>query len=979
MTPERYRLIDALADRALELPAEERERFLDRECRGDPDLRIRVDQLLAAQESSAQFLEAPVLEVLAKDMAAPPVREDLTGRRVHHYVILSRLGAGGIGEVWLAKDELLTREIAVKLLFPRFAGDPYHVRRFEQEARSASTLNHPNIVTIYEIGKSEGVDFIAQELVHGQTLRKWLADGPVKLVSVLDVGAQVAAALEAAHGAGIVHRDIKPENVMIRPDGLVKVLDFGLARFIERDSVALAGLSGKESITQPGFVLGTVRYMSPEQARGMKVDTRSDLFSLGVVLYEMATGSAPFRGPTPSDVLAAILTHEPAPLSEYLPDTPPELERIIRRCLEKDLAARYPDVKELRQDLNNFRRRIELGGGAAIRADDRARSIKGDGKAIVGEKAPWPRLSHGALWMLSGGAAAILIALGILIFAGRSRMSPALNSISPFNSMQISRLTTGGEVADAAISTDGKYVGYVLDEERGQGLWIVQLVTGGETRIIAPEAGQHTGLSFSPDGNYLYYRRRVDNGIFSLYRVPVQGGEPVQLKTNVSGIAFSPDGGHFAFFRVEPSNQESSLMVANADGAEERRVATRRLPRYFSRYSLAWSPDGRWIACFAGDAIASTPQAFHRIEVRVADGMEKTITTRAWRWGGSIVWPTSGNALLFDATDRFEDGYQIWTASLKGGEVSRLTNDLNDYTRLSVTSDAKTMLALETLRSADIWVAPEGDSNRAAQITFGNIPAFESVAWTAGGKIVYSAEEGDRLHISIMDADGLNLKRLTRGPGNEVEVATTRDGKYIVYQSEGKIWRIDSGGGHALQLTHGAMDVHPDPSADSRFVIYASFTGWSPGIAGEPTLWRVPIQGGAPIELSPAPASIPKVSADGKLVAFKYFPGSDPQLSPHQIGLMSSEGGPPTRIFDKAPPMVSDIFWAPDGKALQFAVLNRRVGNIWEQPLSGASATQITRFTAEQLFTFAWSQDGRQLATVRGKIARDVVLIANFQ
>ncbi len=210
-------------------------------------------------------------------------------------------------------------------------------------------------------------------------------------------------------------------------------------------------------------------------------------------------------------------------------------------------------------------------------------------------------------------------------------------------------------------------------------------------------------------------------------------------------------------------------------------------------------------------------------------------------------------------------------------------------------------------------------------------------------RIVYSAQEGDYRHISIMDADGRNQKQLTRGSSNEIELAVTRDGKYMVYQSEGKIWRSDIGGGNALQLTHGARDVHPDPSADSRFVVYASFTDWSPGIAGMPTLWKVPINGGTPIQLSSAPASIPKVSPDGKLIAFEYFPGADPQLSPELIAVMNFEGGPPTRIFDRLPPVASEVYWEPDGKALQFVVLNKRVGNIWRQAhgrnAAGASNT----------------------------------------
>ena len=890
MTPERYQLINALADSALEVPHGQRGRFLDEACAGDGELRVRVEQLLAAHESSAGFLESSVLQQLAKDMAAPAARSDLIGQRVDRYSVISRLGAGGIGQVWLARDEELTRDVALKLLFPRYAGDPLQVRRFQQEARAASTLNHPNIVTIFEIGKSEGVDFIAQELVQGQTLRQWLANGPVPMHSVLAVGVQIAAALEAAHGAGIVHRDIKPENVMVRPDGLVKVLDFGLARFIESGPLAPEASRSKESITQPGFVLGTVRYMSPEQARGLPVDQRSDLFSLGVVLYEMLTGSAPFSGSTPSDVLAAILTHEPAPLSTGLPGLPLQLELIIHRCLEKDPQLRYPGANELRQDLELLRRRIGLSS-ELVRSD--APSISTNRRLKVSKARGAETVTAGAGTLRSQrlvlpiGILALMAAVGIFFYAGRRPI------ISSLNSMKISRLSTRGEVADAAISADGKYVSFVLDEERGQSLWITQLATGTDVRTLGPEAGQHTGLIFSANGNYLYYRKRVNNGIFNLYRVRVPGGQPVELMANVAGIAFAPSGKNLAFFRVEPSNKESTLMIANPDGTEQRRIATRRLPRYYSRYSLAWSPDGRWIACFAGDAVSSTARAFHLIKVRVADGAERTITDRAWRWGGSIVWPASDDALLFDATDQIDGEYQIWTASLHNGSVSRLTNDLNDYTRLSLTSDAKSMLALQTQKTADLWVAPSGDSARAVQMSFGNVQDPESIAWTPDGRIVYSSQLGDYHHISIMDTDGRDSRQITRGTSNEIELAVTRDGKYVVYQSEGKIRRIDIDGANAVQLTHGAMDVHADPSADSRSIVYASFTDWSPGIAGKPTLWRVPIEGGKPVQLSPDPASIPKVSPDGKLVTFKYFPDADPQLSPHGIAIMSFDGGAP--------------------------------------------------------------------------------------
>src|SRR5581483_9406395 len=316
-------------------PENERGGFLDRECAGDAELRERVEALLRAHSIPDPIMEKPILELLAQDLAAPPSSSDLAGKNIQQYLVVSKLGAGGAGEVWLAKDARLARQVALKLLSPMFAADPWHVRRFQREARAASTLNHPNIVTIYEIGSAEGFDFIAQEFVHGQTLRELLANGQLNLTSVLDIGAQVSAALAAAHGAGIVHRDIKPENIMMRTDGLVKVLDFGVARFVERASAIHAGSSRNVSITRPGFVFGTIKYMSPEQARGLPVDARSDIFSLGIVLYELATGNAPFQGQTPSDVVAAILTRDAPPIVDLAPSAPPAFEAILSKCLQK--------------------------------------------------------------------------------------------------------------------------------------------------------------------------------------------------------------------------------------------------------------------------------------------------------------------------------------------------------------------------------------------------------------------------------------------------------------------------------------------------------------------------------------------------------------------------------------------------------------------------------------------------------------------
>jgi eukaryotic-like serine/threonine-protein kinase len=367
VTPERYQQIARLYHAALEVEFGERAAFLDRACAGDAELRREVETLIASDEQAASFIEAPALEVaaglLAQDQAAAMI-----GRQVSHYQILSLLGAGGMGEVYLAEDKQLGRKAALKLLPLRFTQDRELVRRFEQEARAASSLNHPNIITIYEIGHGDELYFIAAEFIEGQTLRQRLAGRPIPLGEALDVAIQVASALAAAHKAGIAHRDIKPENVMLRPDGIVKVLDFGLAKLTEKEEVAAppthpSSLSSQPSTT-PGLVLGTLTYMSPEQARGQKVDARTDVFSLGVMLYEMIAGHMPFAGATQADVIAAILDREPEPLARSRPDVPEALDSLLAKALRKDRADRYQSGSDLLAALKALRQ--QLDSGAAV-------------------------------------------------------------------------------------------------------------------------------------------------------------------------------------------------------------------------------------------------------------------------------------------------------------------------------------------------------------------------------------------------------------------------------------------------------------------------------------------------------------------------------------------------------------------------------------------------------------------------------------
>jgi len=359
MTPDRWQQIEQIYHQALDRTRKQRSAFLNEACDGDQTLRREVESLLAYDERARDFIAAPPDEIAAEMLAADQTTS-LIGNNLDHYKIICCLGQGGMGEVYLATDTQLGRKVAIKLLPKQFTAHPDRVQRFKQEARAASGLNHPNILTIYEIGEVDQWHFIVSEFIEGQTLREQMSRGRIELRAALDIATQIALALEAAHQAGIVHRDIKPENVMVRPDGLVKVLDFGLAKLTELPAAPpepgfdAQAQSVARLNTEPGMVMGTVSYMSPEQARGQQVDHRTDIFSFGVMFYELLAGRRPFVGTSANDLIAALLTSEPKPLSELQPEAPPELERAVSKCLAKKLEDRYQTSRELQADLKKL-------------------------------------------------------------------------------------------------------------------------------------------------------------------------------------------------------------------------------------------------------------------------------------------------------------------------------------------------------------------------------------------------------------------------------------------------------------------------------------------------------------------------------------------------------------------------------------------------------------------------------------------------
>jgi eukaryotic-like serine/threonine-protein kinase len=999
VTMHRWQQVKELFHTALGHEPKERLRYLKEACGGDESLCEEVLSLIASHESGGSFLNAPAFEVAAELFAEE--LKPLDGQLIGHYRILELLGRGGMGEIYLAEDTRLDRKVALKLLPEQFTGDASRLARFQREARAASALNHPNIFTIYEIGEAAGSHFIATEFIEGETLRRRMASH-TNLSTVFDVAIQVASALAAAHEAGIIHRDIKPENIMLRRDGYVKVLDFGLAKLTERRAeINLENSTRVLSNTHPGLVMGTVRYMSPEQARGVELDARTDIWSLGVVLYEMVAQRAPFEGPTMTDILAAILEREPPPFSLILNDVPPELEWIIRKALRKERDERYQTAKELLGDLRSLKETLEFEAKLeashppnerkslpfAARAEEQsslshARQVFAT-QAIKAHETDATLETVGARNVKRRRALLAVTALVALVAAGLGlgayKYLWAKKAVTAFEKVKITQLTSSRNLINVAISPDGNYMAYTVSDRERHSLWLRQVAASNDTLIVPPAPVGYWGVTFSRDGKDLYYVVRDYNGvgIASLYRVPALGGTPRKVLENLdSPVSFSPDGKRMTFVRGNfPKQDESALVITDAEGGSEQTLAVRKLPRRFYPIYFtgpSWSPDGEWIAC----AVADVTQFAGLYAFNVKDGTEKLLTRPIFSQGGRVEWLKDMTGLIFVATDQMTPSLpgQVWHVSYPGGELRRITNDLNSYRGLSMAADSTRLLTVSVSSFSNLWVVPDADAARAKQVS----PVHDrgGVAWTPDGRVVYSTETGGAWDIWIMNADGSNRRQLTNGVGQNVDPQVSPDGRYIVFTSTraGTVdtWRMDLQGGHAFQLTKDVFSVTPTFSPDGRWVVYK----------GGAKIWKIPVEGGTPVALTDRPAFRPVVSPDGRWLACFYNDVPVRTGAPfHKIAIIPFEGGPPVKMFDfEGNSTTRDVLqWTADSRAVVYNLMNDNVSNIWRQAVDGGAPLKITDFKDSLINDFAFSRDGRQLVCTRGTVIREAVMVTDLR
>lgn len=933
-----------------------------------------------------------------------------TGDFLGRYRIVRKIGEGGMGEVFLAEDQKLNRPIAVKVLSADFASDSDRMMRFVHEAISASALNHPNIITIYEINDENVPPFIAMEYVEGETLGRRIRQGSLEIYETLDIAIQIATALAAAHDAGVVHRDVKPDNVILRPDGLIKVLDFGLAKQIASSSANSFEAATVPNVkTLPGLVMGTIAYMSPEQARGKMVDARSDIFSFGAMLYQMVSGRLPFIGESDLDVVGSILHKDPLPLNEPARLIPHDLDLLIRTALRKDRDERYQSMREILDDLkeireaqlfdskNGDRPNAKSNGNGGFRRHSTNEDLNGistDPPDEVERGIPTeymhaanihstrelsvpPNTFSGVLLSeikthpVRSAVVSVIAALILVgIVFGLYRLYDGLRSGDGFQTMRFDKLTFGGNVSNeqVTVSPDGKYFAFVVDNGGEQSLWVKQTATDSNVQIIRPSSERFRGLTFSPDGNRIYFALIEKNGTTSLNQIPALGGPTRRLLTGVTGpISFSPDGKSISFVR-----DSTSLVIADADGGNAKEYAASDGNDKWLR--TAFSPDGTRIAAI----YYSATDAFdHLAEITIADGSKRLIEPPQWQRLRAVVWMPDGK-LLVTGRDLESQYSQIWKIDPAAGSRQRVTNDLNSYHGLSLTADAKSVLSTQQNVLSNLWIAGSF-SEKPLKITseIGKNDGMSGVAFTPDGRVLYTTRIRGDQDIWIVNGDGSENKQLTVNSGANFSPAVSPDGRFVVFVStrngDSSLWRMDIDGGNQTQLTFDpGMETEPAITPDGNWIVF-QYTD----PANKTRIRKIPTAGGDSIAITEKEAGYPTISPDGKYILCRYeLNGSESD----KVAVIDMTGVEAISVLN-SPAMGKsrNIRFSGDGKSLIYIESRNQVDNLWSQPIKGGTPTQLTDFNSDRIFRFDLSRSTGKFVFARGTDTSDVVMITNFR
>jgi Tol biopolymer transport system component/predicted Ser/Thr protein kinase len=959
MEPERWRRIEDLYHSALEVAEDQRATFVKQACAGDDALREEVESLLAYQKPAQDFIEAPAFEMaarlMAQDKASSPEGDPVfVGRTISHYRVLEKLGSGGMGVVYKAEDARLHRSVALKFLPDEVARDPQALARFQREAQAASALNHPNICTIYEISEQDGQAFIVMEFIAGKTLDQLIGRKGLKLKVTLKYGTQIASALAAAHAAGIIHRDLKPANVMVTDNGLVKILDFGVAKLVEPTGELASTATTLRPQTEEGAIVGTVAYMSPEQAQGTKVDARSDIFSFGSVLYEMITGQHAFHGETKLSTLSAILDKEPRPVSAIAKEAPPELEKLIARCLRKDPERRVQHMGDLKIALEELKEESESDKLAALAPPGGRAPARGWHWAAVaklrGRLLPWVAL------------AGLVAAMGL-----RETSRPRVASENPLANATFTRLTNfeGAEHA-AAVSPDGRWVAFRADREGPFDVWLDQVGTGRFLNLTQGKVDEEPypmrTLGFSGDGSEIWLFGPPDRRV---RLVPLMGGTPrVFLGEGVIEAAWSADGARLVYHTAEDGDP---MFVADRSGVSPRRIFIGPSAGWHNHFPT-WSLDGRWIYFVS---YFGTAKEMDLWRIAATGGVPERLTQHKSDVGYPA--PIDNRTVLYVARDQDGSGPWLWALDVERKLTRRASFGLEKYTSVAASTDGRRLVASVANPSASLWSvsildrpAEEHDIKRfplpsvnAMAPRFGAASLFYLSSRGAGDGL-WRYQDGQALEI-WKGADGALLEPPAVSPnGQRVTIVLRQSGKLRLH--------VVSADGAEIQSIADALDVEGTAcwSPDGKWIVTGGNDAAGAG------LFKIPVESGAPVRLVAGRALDPVWSPDGSLIVY-----AGPEVAGDKPLLAVSPDGTKVEL-----PAIRVSAWGervrflPNGKALVYMQRGLPAQDFALLDLVTKKTRQLTHLhNSAAMRTFDITPDGRSIVFDRLRENSDIVLI----